>query len=105
MKQLFIALFLVSLSAGAMDNNHINKLDFSKEQLADYLDRKTNFFDGYKALFMVNHIDGVKFFNLDPKGLKDLGVVVIGHRLRLYGIILKYKQKQGVLINNRDNNN
>ena len=69
------------------------KRDFHTEELCAWADLKLGFVNEYFNILRLNHIDGESFLNLDLNKLKEMGMEVIGHRLRFFRLVLKQRRK------------
>ena len=75
-------------------NELLRRLEVKKtlnvEELIIWLRRKLHFIDQYEESLKINHIDGQRFFELDNRMMKEIGINTIGHRIRMVGVISKY---------------
>jgi hypothetical protein len=69
-----------------------SKINLNTQDLCNWLHRKIYFFGDYEENFFLNHIDGRNFFELNNARLTEMGIQLLGHRLRFMGLIRRYKR-------------
>lgn len=72
------------------------KKEFTTEELVQWINLQVHFGENYSKLFVVHHLDGESFLKSNLSSLKEIGVSILGHRLRLFGLIRKERKILGL---------
>lgn len=65
--------------------------EFTTAELCDWMRQKFAFADFYMTAFYERHIDGNSFVNLNNNKLREMGILLVGHRLKILGKLRKLR--------------